>query len=44
MIYTECSGSPDWDRRADFDCSACVDILDYSLLATHYGKTGDVAP
>ncbi|HUT15106.1 MAG TPA: hypothetical protein VMY98_02555 [Anaerolineae bacterium] len=44
MIYGDCSGPPDWDRRPDFDCSGCVGILDYSLLAAHYGWTGDAIP
>lgn len=42
--YATSPGDPEWDRRADFNCSGSVDILDYSLLATNYGHSGASCP
>ncbi len=42
--YGKCLGTPGFDAAADFNGDACVTLLDFSLLATNYGKTGDITP
>lgn len=38
--YNLCEGQPGFDYRADLNDDGCVDILDYSILASNFGVGG----
>ena len=38
--FTQCTGDPGFDSRADINETGCVDIFDLVLVGTNYGRTG----
>ncbi|MBC7262692.1 MAG: hypothetical protein H5T63_11855, partial [Chloroflexi bacterium] len=38
--YGTCRGDAAFDHRADFSGNGCIDILDFSLLASSFGQSG----
>jgi hypothetical protein len=39
--YGACEGTAGYDYRADFNGDRCVSAIDFSLLASNYGKGGE---